>query len=265
MHSQCAKWTNQNFYNLLLFFSGIFLFHSYVFFSILSPYQHLLLHHSALSRLSLFASLLSFMLMPMLEHYQERCCSLRDREPGAKSGTLLTRTCPSICPWQHPCVSVKLHMIKGLPLFTAFNFCLFSGLYLLSIPSHGSFRSEGLWALFITLLFHTHFHCLPCLSFSLYPLFPQNWGCCHSYCPVVGSPNPSYLLLPLSAQVCICFSDANQQRTSLSEVTHFQTPTSCESPTTWHIQHRHGTEYILLMRPFQRRAEWLYCSALLEQ
>lgn len=28
------------------------------------------------------------------------------------------------------------------------------------------------------------------------------------------------------------------------------------------IQHRHGTEYILLMRPFQYRAEWLYCSAL---
>lgn len=50
---------------------------------------------------------LSIMLMPVSEHYQDRCCSWRDREPGAKSRTLLTRTCPSICPLQHTNVSVN--------------------------------------------------------------------------------------------------------------------------------------------------------------
>lgn len=44
---------------------------------------------------------------------------------------------------------------------------------------------------------------------------PPNRVCCHSHFPVEGSPNPSYPLLPLSAHVYICFSDANQQRTPI--------------------------------------------------
>lgn len=93
-----------------LSFSETFLFSLLPSFPILSPYQHLILHHSALSCPSFFwiFTLPSCWCQCLSESHQDRCCSLQDREPGAKHGSMagragasLARTHPSICPLQH--------------------------------------------------------------------------------------------------------------------------------------------------------------------
>lgn len=166
-----------------------------------------------------FASLLSITLMPMAEHYQDGCCSLMDREPGAKSGTLLARSCPSICPWQHPHVSVKPHMIKDyhysqllIPICSLGCICC---LYPVMVHSEGKVCELCL---------------LYCSSTHIFTAFPATTSLATippelSLLPFLlhcsKSPNPSYPLLP-SVLTCVSISVMQISKgLLLSEVTHF--------------------------------------------
>lgn len=143
----------------------------------------------------------------------------------------------------------------SLPLCTASNSCLFSGLQLLSIPSHAAFTRGGS-------VTRVHHSVLP-HTFSLPYLPPLQ--------PVVTNPpelrllpflllgsRRSQPLLPTASSQCpgvYLFLSRRSAKDFFCQKSHFSRLPHLVNLQPLDIQHRHGTKYILLMGSFQYRAE----------